>query len=109
MDDQRTEREGGEGIKVPQYSVKRLMAAFLLVSVGLWDFLIGNKLAVNADHTVHITSLISWQAACWAVECAAIGAGVFTPFKREPLGASLGFVAGVVWTILIIADEAMSV
>src|SRR6476660_4154952 len=93
MDDQRTDRKSG-GL-MPRYSLKRFMVAISLTSAGLALFVI----AGDAD-TPDVTSLPVASAICWPISFPMIGAGMFALFERAKLGAIIGFVLGVIWTIL---------
>src|SRR6187401_49164 len=95
MDDQRTNREGWRSI-MPQYSLRRFMVTIVLLSSGVAGCVIGCK-ASDAQ----INPLTLTAAAGWLVGGPMIGAGILAPFKREWLGAIIGFVIASVFTAYV--------
>ena len=83
---------------MPRYLNRRLAASLVLVSVGAADVVIGFKVSDSPS----LTSLPATAAACWLVGGAMIGAGTFAPFKREWLGAFIGFFVGGAFTALVV-------
>ena len=55
-------------------------------------------IAGNTD-TPDVRSLPIISAVCWPISFPMIGAGMFALFKRAKLGAIIGFVLGVLWTV----------
>jgi hypothetical protein len=92
MDDQGTNRGGFAGMKSPRFSLQRLLASMTLLAVGAgietWLF--------GGPHTAFRHQMFHYAA---TLGLAAIGAGLFMPFKREGLGAAL---FGCTWPALVV-------
>jgi hypothetical protein len=91
MDDQGTNREGGNSIGPLRFSLKRLLLSTGLIAVGV---------AYASYWTVHGDRPHPLGDACafvmWIGSGASIGAGVFLPFRKPWIGAFLGALASLV-------------
>jgi hypothetical protein len=88
MDDQRINREGGEGVTAWRFSLRRLLASLTLSGIGL--AIIGSLATREYDLTPSITDIVA--AIAWLGGGMIFGAGLLLPFKRAALGSALGFV-----------------
>jgi hypothetical protein len=90
---------------MPRFSIKDLMLAITMVSVGLAMILTGQRCRDNdylgalspAAPTIAILLL-------WEFGGMTLGAGIFYPFKRVDIGLRLGAIAGVVLVCLGLMD-----
>ena len=79
-------------MKAPRFSLQRLLASMTLVAVGVGieTWLFGGPRTAFRHQIFHCAATLG---------LAAIGAGLFTPFKREGLGAAL---FGCTWPALVV-------
>jgi hypothetical protein len=99
MDDQRANREGGSGMTVPHFSLQRLLVSMTLVAVGagVETWLFGGPDTAFKFQIFHYAATLG---------LAAIGAGLFAPFKRERLGAA---VFGCTWLVPVVIIKLLEI
>jgi hypothetical protein len=86
---------------MPHFSLKQLILASTLVSIGIGLIAIDKQLGWGIDP--------ARDALLWSVASMLIGAGVMAPFNRKQLGALLGpFVLALAIVIAIICFVAFS-
>jgi hypothetical protein len=92
MDDQRIDRESGASLKAPRFSLRRYLAAVTLVAcgIGVETWLWSGPNTAFKHRVVHYVATVG---------LAIIGAGLFAPFKRTILGAT---VFGLAWPTFIL-------
>lgn len=90
MDDHGTDRGSSERLAL-RYSLRRYLAAFILVSIGTAAWLVGHNISVAwSKSPERFHGLPPSVAICWIIAGVTIGAGVFALWKRTVLGALLG-------------------
>jgi hypothetical protein len=92
MDDQRANRVSIKGMKSPRFSLQRMLVSmsFVAVGAGIETWLFSGPRTAFRNQIFHYAATLG---------LAAIGAGVFAPFKREGLGAGL---FGCTWPALVL-------
>src|ERR1700748_1215206 len=93
MDDQTTDRCGGESV-APRWSLRRFLAAFALISVGVAAWSIAHEISLAwSESKNRFDGLPVSVAIYWIVAGVTLGAGVFALARRTLLGAMLGLTA----------------
>ena len=90
---------------MPRFSIKDLMLATTMVSVGLAMILTGQRCR-NNDYLGALSPAAPALVILflWEFGCIALGAGFFYPFKRVDIGLRLGASAGIVLYCLGLMD-----
>ena len=81
---------------MPKYSIKDLLIAMVLVAGGLAMCIA----ATQFDR--HALSSLPIIVPLYSAGSAAVGAGIFYPFLPWPIGATIGFVGGLLLSGLIV-------
>jgi hypothetical protein len=81
-------------MRVPQFSLKHLLAGFTLFAVGVFMVVRIFRYHLWTEPKYILQWLISGSLIC---------AGLFTPIRRPILGAAIGLVAIAILTVVIFA------
>jgi hypothetical protein len=93
MDDQRTDRESGESVTGPGFSLKRLLVSTTLIAVAC------GCVAIVINRPVRNPFGLDGAILFWLFIGAIFGAGILNLFRMAVLGAMVGASGALIWMI----------
>ena len=84
---------------MPRYSIKDLLLAVLLISVGI--ILLSPLFRMSPEPRPWYMDGIPPILVMWFGGCSSIGAGLFAPFQRKATGARVGAALALMYVMIV--------
>jgi hypothetical protein len=95
MDDQRTNGGSQQGIRMPRFSLQLLLLSMTLIAVGI---------AAISHVWIHGVNSLPTLLVCSLGGGTSLGAGIMAPFQNAKLGAAVGFIVMVGFSLLALLN-----